>query len=95
MPTQDKDIIAKVIAECTPLDKYTSVIDWYDDFKKRIRAEIRSKGNRGHKADPSRKKISKGPKRQLSSRINNGATNFTDESRGTDKGVTNKNSKSK
>ena len=61
MPNQDKDKIARSIANCTPLDKYASVIDWYDDFKKRLREEIRSGQNKHGSKSNGNKQSSKKP----------------------------------
>jgi hypothetical protein len=39
----DKEMkaIENVLTKTTPLEKYDSVKDWYEDFKKQMRKEIR------------------------------------------------------
>ena len=67
MNQNDKDIIASVITKCTPLDNYASLIDWYDNFKKRIRKEIQLQKTGSNESISGKKLSTKRPKRIIRS----------------------------
>jgi len=43
MRKKEVDLITRVLQSCIPLKKYESVIDWYEDFKKKMRDELKKK----------------------------------------------------